>query len=93
MRRREHAQHMGERRAAYKILARKPTRNRPCRRPRKRGENSIKMDLREKRCDDVDWIHLVQWPENRAGNLLIRLLKINQICIVIPFLRLLHLQD
>jgi hypothetical protein len=68
----EYAQHMGEVRDAYKILVRKPTRNRPLRRPKNRGENSIKMDLRETRCDDVGWIHLVQWPENRSGNLLIR---------------------
>jgi hypothetical protein len=72
MRCREHAQHMEELREAYKILLRKPTRSKPLRRPKNRGENSIKMDLTQTRCDNVDWTHLAQWLENRAENLLIR---------------------
>jgi hypothetical protein len=45
MRCREHAQHVQELREAYKILLRKPTRSKAFRRPKNRGENSIKMDV------------------------------------------------
>jgi hypothetical protein len=38
---------MGHERNAYRILAGKPERKRPLERPRRRGENGIKMDLRE----------------------------------------------
>jgi hypothetical protein len=37
--------HMREMRNAYKILVRKPEGKRPCRRPRHRLENNIRMDL------------------------------------------------
>jgi hypothetical protein len=67
----QYEQYMGELRDAYTILVRNSTRNRSLRRSN-REDNSVKMDLRETRCDDVDCIHLAQWPENRAGNLLIR---------------------
>jgi hypothetical protein len=56
---------------AYKILVRKPTRKRPLRRPKDRGEESIKIKFREKG-DNVDWIHLAQWPEKRERNLTVR---------------------
>jgi hypothetical protein len=51
---------MGEVRGAYNILVGRPERRRPLRRPRRRWEDNIKMDLREKGFGDVDWIHLAQ---------------------------------
>jgi hypothetical protein len=36
---------MGERRGAYRYLVRKPEGKRPLRRPRRRWEDNIKMDL------------------------------------------------
>jgi hypothetical protein len=38
---------MGERRGAYRALVGKPEVRRPLGRPRRRGEDNIKMDLRE----------------------------------------------
>jgi hypothetical protein len=38
---------MGERRGAYRALVGKPEGRRPLERPRRRGEDNIKMDLRE----------------------------------------------
>jgi hypothetical protein len=37
---------------------------RPLGRPRHRGEDNIKMDLRERGCEGVDWIHLDQDRKN-----------------------------
>jgi hypothetical protein len=45
----------------YNVLIRKPTGKRQLARLRYRWENAnIKVDLREIRCDGVDWIHLAQ---------------------------------
>jgi hypothetical protein len=38
---------MGEGRAVHRVLARKPEGKRPLGRPRRRGEDNIKMDLQE----------------------------------------------
>jgi hypothetical protein len=38
---------MEEKRKVYKVLVRKPGGKRPLRRPRRRWENGIRMDLRE----------------------------------------------
>jgi hypothetical protein len=38
----------------------KPEGKRPLERPRRRWKDTIKMDLREIGCNDMDWIHLVQ---------------------------------
>jgi hypothetical protein len=38
---------MGERRAVHRVLVRKPEGKRPLGRPRRRGEDNIKMDLQE----------------------------------------------
>jgi hypothetical protein len=38
----------------------KPKRNRALERPRCRWEGDIRMDLREKGCEVVDWMHLDQ---------------------------------
>jgi ribosome biogenesis protein Nip4 len=50
---------MGEVRGAYNILVGRSER-RPLRKPRRRWEDNIKMDLREIGFGDVDWIHLAQ---------------------------------
>jgi hypothetical protein len=52
--------HMVETRNAYKILVEKPEGNRPLRRHVHRLEGNIKMDLRERVWEGVDWIYLVQ---------------------------------
>jgi hypothetical protein len=47
-------------RGAYNILVGRPEWRRPLGKPRCRWEDNIKMDLREIRFGDVDWIHLAQ---------------------------------
>jgi hypothetical protein len=47
-------------RNVYKILAGKPERERPLRRPRRRWENNIRMDLMERGWEVVHWTHLAQ---------------------------------
>jgi hypothetical protein len=42
-----HVARMGEERKLYKVLVGKPERKRPLGRPRRRGEDGIRMDLRE----------------------------------------------
>jgi hypothetical protein len=44
----------GERRNAYRILAKKPEGRRPLGRPRRRWVNNIKTDLREMGWDGLD---------------------------------------
>jgi hypothetical protein len=51
---------MGGKRNAYRILAGKPEGNRPLGRPRRRWVDNIKMDLREREWDGMDWIDLAQ---------------------------------
>jgi hypothetical protein len=55
-----HVARMREVRGAYNILVGRPEGRRPLRRPRRRWEDNIKMDLREIGFGDVDWIHLAQ---------------------------------
>jgi hypothetical protein len=50
---------MGEVRGAY-ILVGRPEGGRPLRRPMRRWEDNIKMDLGEIGFGDVDWIDLAQ---------------------------------
>jgi hypothetical protein len=57
-----HVACMGEVRGAYNILVGRPEGRRPLRRPRRRWEDNIKMDLRETGFGDVDWIH---WAQDR----------------------------
>jgi hypothetical protein len=45
---------------AYNILVGKPEGKRPLRRPRHRGKDNIKMDIREIGSEGVDWINLAQ---------------------------------
>jgi hypothetical protein len=51
---------MGEKRNAYTILVGKSEGKRPLERPRRRREDSIKMDLREIEWGCMDWIDLGQ---------------------------------
>jgi hypothetical protein len=51
---------MGERRGAYRALVGKSEGRRPLGRPRRRGEDNIKMHLREVGWGDIDWIDLAQ---------------------------------
>jgi hypothetical protein len=45
---------------AYRILFGKPEEETPLGRPRRRWEDNIRMDHRETRWEDVDWMHLAQ---------------------------------
>ncbi|KAJ4429839.1 hypothetical protein ANN_22043 [Periplaneta americana] len=51
---------MGESRNAYRVLIGRPEGKIPLGTPRRRWENNIKMDLREVRYGDRDWIDLAQ---------------------------------
>jgi hypothetical protein len=55
-----YVERMGQMRNAYKLLVRKPEGKRPLVRPRRRWECKVRMDLKEIRWEDVDWIHLAQ---------------------------------
>jgi hypothetical protein len=66
-----HVEHVRERRDVYRILVGKPERKRPLGRPRRRWENTIKMDLQEVGFGDMDWIERAQdW--DRRGRLRMR---------------------
>jgi len=56
----EHVARMGDMRNEYKIFVVEPERKRPYRRPERRWEGSITMDLREIGWVGVDWIHVAQ---------------------------------
>ena len=55
-----HAARMGERGGVYRVLVGKPEGKRPLRRPRRRWEDNIKMNLKEVGCGGIDWIELAQ---------------------------------
>jgi hypothetical protein len=55
-----HVAHMGEGRGVYRVLVGRPKGKRPLGRPRRRWEDNIKMDLRERGIDGANWIHLAQ---------------------------------
>jgi hypothetical protein len=55
-----HVARIGEKRGVYRVLVGKPEGKRPCRRPRLRWEDNIKMGLQEVECGGVDWMELVQ---------------------------------
>jgi hypothetical protein len=56
---------MGEGKGVYRFLVGRPEGKRPLGRSRHRGEDNIKMDLREIGIDETNWIRLardrVQW--------------------------------
>jgi hypothetical protein len=51
---------MGEERKVFNALVGKPEGKKPLRRPRRRCEDEIRMDLREIGLGGVDWIRLAQ---------------------------------
>jgi hypothetical protein len=51
---------MGEGRGVYRVLVGRPEVKRPLRRPRRRWEDNIKMDLREIGIDGSNWIQVAQ---------------------------------
>jgi hypothetical protein len=57
---------MGEKRGVYRILVGRPEGRRPLRRPRRRWQDNIKMDLQEVGWGGMDWIEMAQdrdrWP-------------------------------
>jgi len=55
-----HVAHMGGDRGMHRVLVGKPEGKRPLRRPRRRWENNIKMDLQEVEGDRGDWMDLAQ---------------------------------
>jgi hypothetical protein len=55
-----HVARMGEERGVYGVLVGKPEGKRPLGRPGRRGEDNIKLDLKEIRIDGANWIRLVQ---------------------------------
>jgi hypothetical protein len=50
----------GEGRGVYRVLVGRPEGKRPLGRPRRKWEDSIKMDLREIGIEGANWIHLAQ---------------------------------
>jgi len=54
-----HVARMGQGRGVHRVLVGKPEGKRPLRRPRRRWEDNIKMDLREMGAGG-DWLELVQ---------------------------------
>ena len=61
-----HVARVGEKRGVYRVSVGKPEGKRPFGRPRRRWQNSIKMDLQEVGFGGMDWIELAQdrdrWP-------------------------------
>jgi hypothetical protein len=55
-----HVARMGQGRGVYRMLVGRPEGKRPLGRPRRRWEDNIKMDLREKGIDGANWIQLAQ---------------------------------
>jgi hypothetical protein len=55
-----HVARMGEGRGVYRVLVGRPDGKRPLGRPRRRGKDDIKMDLREIGIDGANWIQLAQ---------------------------------
>jgi hypothetical protein len=55
-----HVAYMGEERRVYEVLVGKPEGKRPLGRPRHRGEDGIRTDLRKIGWGGVDWIRLAQ---------------------------------
>ena len=58
---------MEEGRGVHKVLVRKPERNRPLERPRRRWEDNIKMDLQEVGRGCGDWMELVEDRDRRRA--------------------------
>jgi hypothetical protein len=57
----------GEKRNAYRILVGKPEGERPLGRPRRRCVDNIKMDIKEREWDGMDWIDQAQDRDQRRA--------------------------
>ena len=55
-----HVARMGEGRGVHRVLVGKPEGNRPLGRPRRRWEDTIKMDLQQVGGGGGDWMELAQ---------------------------------
>ena len=55
-----HIARLGESRGVYSVLVGKPEGKTLRRRPRRRWEDNIKLDLQEVGCEGMDWIDLAQ---------------------------------
>jgi len=55
-----HVASVGEGKDVYRVLGGRPEGKRPLARPRRRWEDNIKMDLREKWIDGANWTRLDQ---------------------------------
>jgi hypothetical protein len=55
-----HVARIGEGRGIYRVLVVRPEDKRPFRRPRRRWEDNIKLDLREIGFDVTNWSQLAQ---------------------------------
>jgi hypothetical protein len=55
-----HVARIGEKRNAYRILVGNPEGKSPLEKPRRTWMDIIKMDLRERGLDGMDWIDLAQ---------------------------------
>jgi hypothetical protein len=55
-----HVARMMKKRGVYRVLVGKLEGNRPLRRPRRRLEDNIKMDIQELECLCMDWMELAQ---------------------------------
>jgi hypothetical protein len=55
-----HVERMDEGRGVYRVLVGRSEGKRPLRKPRRRWEDNIKMDLREIGIDGANWIRLAQ---------------------------------
>jgi hypothetical protein len=62
----------GDGKCVYRVFVGKPESKRSLGRPRRRWENNIKLDLRERGIDGVNWIQLpqdrVQWRASVNSN-------------------------
>jgi hypothetical protein len=56
-----HVAPMGEGRGVYRVLVGGPEGNRPLRKPKRRWEDNIKIDLRGTRIDEANWIQLAKY--------------------------------
>jgi hypothetical protein len=59
---------MGKERNMYRVLVGKPEGKKPLRRPRRRWEDGIRMDLREIDWGSVEWIQFAQYRGPVSGS-------------------------